>query len=90
MKLARDHVVYHEPGAGPLQLDGVDGVNVYVLGPPRDANLLGLTERASEMYGIGEALGSPMSRALMAGFAMSGADAGDGDCGFAVRSGVRH
>ena len=79
VSLAPDHVVYHEPGAGPLQLPGVDGVNVYVLGPPRKADLLGLTERASEMYGVGQALGAPMGRALMAGFGMAVPDAGGGD-----------
>src|SRR5262245_46176115 len=31
---------YHEPGAGPLELDGVEGVRVFVLGPPRDPILL--------------------------------------------------
>ncbi len=31
---------YLEPGDGPLELDGVDGVRVYVLGPPRDPILL--------------------------------------------------
>lgn len=31
---------YFEPGTGPLQLDGVEGVRVYVLGPPRDRDLL--------------------------------------------------
>jgi len=92
VKLAPDHVVYHEPGAGPLQLAGVDGVNVYVLGPPRDAKLLGLTERASEMYGVGQALGSPMGRALMAGFGMAATDAGadsDWDSPFDPEFGVK-
>lgn len=78
VNLAANHVVYHEPGAGPLQLEGVDGVNVYVLGPPRDAKLLGLTERASEMYGVDQTLSSPMGRALMTGFGMAAPDA-DGD-----------
>jgi hypothetical protein len=31
---------YLEPGDGPLNLEGVDGVRVYVLGPPRDPTLL--------------------------------------------------
>ena len=31
---------YLEPGAGPFELDGLDGVRVYVLGPPRDPILL--------------------------------------------------
>ena len=55
------------------------GVNVYVLGPPRKADLLGLTERSSEMYGVGQGLGAPMGRALMAGFGMAVPDDGGGD-----------
>lgn len=31
---------YFEPGTGPLELDGVKGIRVYVLGPPRDRDLL--------------------------------------------------
>jgi hypothetical protein len=31
---------YREPGEGPLKLDGVDGVRIYVLGPPHDPTLL--------------------------------------------------
>jgi hypothetical protein len=69
--MAKGKVVYHEPGAGPLSLPGVAGVNVYVLGPPRDEKLLGLMERSSEMYGEGLAIGSPMARALAMGFDMS-------------------
>jgi hypothetical protein len=80
VKLAPDHVVYHEPGAGPLQLKGVDGVNVYVLGPPRDAKLLGLAEHASEMYEVGQTLGAPTGRALMAGLGVAAPNAsGDDD-----------
>jgi glyoxylase-like metal-dependent hydrolase (beta-lactamase superfamily II) len=90
VKLAPGHVVYHEPGAGPLRLAGVDGVNVYVLGPPRDARLLGLTERDSEMYGLGGGLGAPMGRALMAAFGAAPADAdGDWDSPFDPEFGVK-
>ncbi len=56
-------VFYREPGEGPLELDGVDSHCVYVLGPPRDDKLLGITDRASEMYGLGTA--SPMISTLM-------------------------
>lgn len=31
---------FREPGEGPLELDGVEGVRVYVLGPPVDPTLL--------------------------------------------------
>lgn len=74
-----ESVVYHEPGAGPLPLEGVDGVKVYVLGPPRDAKLLGLMEQKDEMYGLGSALRSPMVRALSASFGMNPSDAGEDD-----------
>jgi hypothetical protein len=40
---------YLEPGDGPLKLDGVDGVRVYVLGPPRDPTLLKTSEVTEAM-----------------------------------------
>src|SRR5262249_24785429 len=67
IELGTGQVIYHEPGAGPLSLPGVKGVNVYVLGPPRDPKLLGVTQRPSEMYSLGSALVSQMARALMLG-----------------------
>jgi hypothetical protein len=79
--LAKGKVIYHEPGAGLLSLPGVSGVKVYVLGPRRDAKLLGLTERKSEMYGDSSVPGSPMARALKMGFGMSGRGAAvEEDC----------
>lgn len=71
-------VIYHEPGAGPLSLPGVNGVNVYVLGPPRDQKLLGVMQRASEMYGLDSARASRMARALMLGIG-AGSDVGAED-----------
>lgn len=57
-------VRYLEPAATPpVTLPGVPNLRVYVLGPPRDPALLGLTERASELYGIG-AGGWPLARSL--------------------------
>ena len=53
--LAPNHVRYLEPTQAPWRLDGIAGVRVYVLGPPRGGGLLKLTERASEMYGLGAA-----------------------------------
>jgi hypothetical protein len=38
-----------EPGVGPFELDGVDGVRVYVLGPPRDPILLKGSEVTEQM-----------------------------------------
>ena len=40
---------YLEPGGGPFGLDGVDGVRVYVLGPPRDPILLKSSEVTERM-----------------------------------------
>jgi hypothetical protein len=40
---------YLEPGEGPLELEGVDGVRVYVLGPPLDPILLKGSEVTQKM-----------------------------------------
>lgn len=40
---------YLEPGSEPFGLDGVDGVRVYVLGPPRDPILLKSSEVTEQM-----------------------------------------
>lgn len=61
-------VRYLEPaGTSPLALPGVPNLRVYVLGPPRDAALLGLTERASEIYDGGGPLAGAIGNALKAG-----------------------
>lgn len=64
--LGRSGVQYLEPGQPSFGLDGVEGVKVYVLGPPRDRSLLRLTTRASEMYGVAMAPGWRASQALRA------------------------
>jgi hypothetical protein len=38
-----------EPGEGPIELDGVDGVRVYVLGPPQDPIVLKGSEVTEKM-----------------------------------------
>ena len=43
---------YLEPNHTPITIDSLP-LRVYVLGPPRDPKLLGLTERAAEMYSVG-------------------------------------
>ncbi|MGV8986166.1 MAG: MBL fold metallo-hydrolase [Cypionkella sp.] len=53
---------YLEPTDPPMLREDL-GLRIYVLGPPRDAKLLGLTERASEMFGA-QAEASPMCMAL--------------------------
>lgn len=40
---------YLEPGGEPFELDGVEGVRVYVLGPPRDPILLKTSEVTEQM-----------------------------------------
>lgn len=51
LTLGKGKLSYLEPGSKPISLPSVNGVRVYVLGPPRDRDLLKLTDRASEMYG---------------------------------------
>src|SRR5262249_41573991 len=57
-------VKYLETKDAPIGLPGVDNLRVWILGPPRDAQLLGLTERASEMYGLAGRHASPLVDAL--------------------------
>jgi hypothetical protein len=62
----------------PLTIPGVPNLRIYLLGPPRDPALLGITERASEMYGAAPAAGWPLARAL-GGALNAGEDAAAGD-----------
>jgi hypothetical protein len=62
--LAPGRVRYLEPGEAPIVLPSLTNLRVYVLGPPREAKLLGITERASEMYGLGPARGWSTAHAL--------------------------
>jgi hypothetical protein len=63
---------YLEPKSPPISPPGIaKSVRIYVLGPPRDAAMLGLTERQSEMYGLGVADGWPIARALGNAFAIN-------------------
>ena len=57
--LVKDGPKYLDPSTRPFSLPGVDSVRIYVLGPPRDRDLLKLTTRKSEMYhfGLSGALG---------------------------------
>src|SRR5262249_28991267 len=49
----RSDVKYLEPKSPPISPFGIsNSVRIYVLGPPRDAAMLGLTERQSEMFGV--------------------------------------
>jgi hypothetical protein len=70
ISLARKGPKYLEPKTAPFELPDVPNMRVYVLGPPRDTAMFGITERPSEMYGIGGTAGWPMASALNNSFAM--------------------
>jgi hypothetical protein len=69
-----DAVKYLNPGKGPIDLEGVSGVRVYSLGPPRDEKLLKKSEVLKRdkadglVYGLH---GEVMALAAAAGFAPS-------------------
>jgi hypothetical protein len=68
----RSDVKYLEPKSPPISPLGIaKSVRIYVLGPPRDAAMLGLTERQSEMYGLGVAGEWPIARALGNAFSIN-------------------
>jgi hypothetical protein len=79
--MAKGQVRYLEPTDPPIDIGGLPNLRVYVLGPPRDAKLLGLTERASEMYGLRTEAGWPAERALSGAMSSSGAAPHGSDCG---------
>jgi hypothetical protein len=62
--------LYLEAGQAPLTIDGVPNLRIYVLGPPRDAALLKITDRASELFGIGGGSGWALARALTSAFGL--------------------
>jgi hypothetical protein len=70
----RDKVRYLEPKNDPFELPVGPKMRVYVLGPPRDKALLGVADRASEMYGIDQSSMAPVVSALNNSFAV-----GDGN-----------
>ena len=55
---------YFEPGGEPITIPDLPDLHIYVLGPPRDETLLGLTEQVSDMYGVGSPIGWPVALAL--------------------------
>src|SRR5262249_27837217 len=70
IELAKGRVKYREPKTPPISRPELaKSVRIYVLGPPRNPAMLGITERASEMYGLGMASGWPIARALGSAFA---------------------
>jgi hypothetical protein len=64
VSLAKGQVRYLEPKNPPISVPGFSNLRIFVLGPPRDAKLLGITERSSEMYGMGAQVGWPIAYAL--------------------------
>jgi beta-lactamase superfamily II metal-dependent hydrolase len=53
IKLApSDKVRFLEPQNAPFGLPAVPGIRVYVLGPPRDKALIGVTDRSGETYAV--------------------------------------
>jgi hypothetical protein len=75
LALGQGHVKFLEPKTPPFQLGGktdpvMPSVRVYVLGPPREADLLKIMERPSEMYGLGAA-GCSLAAGLNSSFKVS-------------------
>jgi hypothetical protein len=66
-----DKVKFLEPKNAPFELPVTPKMRVYVLGPPRDKAMLGVTDRASEMYGIGGFSMAPVVNALNNSFSVS-------------------
>jgi hypothetical protein len=68
--LAPEKPRYLEPGHDPLTIAGLSKLRIYVLGPPRDPELLKITKRASELFGVGGGSGWPLARALSSAFGL--------------------
>jgi hypothetical protein len=64
-------VRFLEPKNDPFELPVAPKIRVYVLGPPRDKAMLGVTDRASEMYGIDGSSMAPVVKALNNSFGVS-------------------
>ena len=60
----KNGVKYLEPSTAPITLSGVPDLRIYVLGPPRDPKLLGITESSAEMYGMSSSSVAPLAVAL--------------------------
>lgn len=69
----RQPPLYLEPGSLRPTIPGLDGLRIYVLGPPRDAALLKVTDRQSEMYSLASTAAAPIAAALTGSFASTAA-----------------
>jgi len=59
---------YLEPTTPPLSVTDLPNLRIFVLGPPRDAAMLGIRERPDEQYGVaGVPLASALTSALLSG-----------------------
>jgi hypothetical protein len=61
---------YLEPVAAPILVPGLSNIRIYVLGPPRDPDLIKILNRPSEVYGLGGIEGLATAQALNNGFAV--------------------
>jgi hypothetical protein len=50
IKKLNDSKDYRQPGEGPITLPGVKDVRIFVLGPPKDKDLIKILDRSSELY----------------------------------------
>lgn len=88
--LATKGVKYLEPTDPPIDINNLSNLRIYVLGPPRDATLIGVTERASEMYSLDSASGSSITTALADALNVAQDDTHDWDaCPFDANLGTR-
>ena len=77
---------YLQPGKEPLTLPGVHGIKIYVLGPPKDIDMIRKLERKSELYPELTEI-DEYSAFAVAALAASGSDAlGDEDEQIFIRS----
>ncbi len=77
VSLAPRNVRYLESADDPITHSDLPNLRIYVLGPPRDEKLLGIREKASEMYGLDSA-GWPAAQALANALACDAGDTEDG------------
>lgn len=69
--LAPNNVKFLEPITAPFTLPVDPAIRVYVLGPPRDKALLGVTDSAGEMYGMASSGMAPLVSGLNNSFEVS-------------------
>ncbi|MBT2748749.1 MULTISPECIES: hypothetical protein [unclassified Lysobacter] len=84
--MASKKVRYLEPSKPPLTFPGLPNLRVYVLGPPRDEDLIKVRERKSEMYGLGAA--TARADALISAIQSEDADEADDDAPFEPNMGA--